>query len=339
MKSKLPILRLAKIAFSLFLALICFKHASAQQSLRPTSSPAPTVAETSSEDGHYRIGPGDVLEIKIAKAPELSLESVRVNHQGLIRMPMIDDEIKAACLTETELANKIRELYLEYKRNPAVGVFVKEFRSQPVAVIGQVNNFHPEGTQFQLRRRVRLLELLTLAGGPSERAGLTVNVIHSSEPTLCGEARPVQGDLGLLVTYQLRDTMRGALEANPILQSGDVVVVPEGEQVYVVGNVIKPSTIPLKEPLTVSRAVAIAGGTAPSTKRDRVRVIRQLGGNVGKQEIIVDLNAVEKKQAADLVLMPNDIVDVPISGTKSFLRSLMGAVAPAVSQMPVRVIP
>jgi protein involved in polysaccharide export with SLBB domain len=102
--------------------------------------------------------------------------------------------------------------------------------------------------------------------------------------------------------------------------------------------VVRPVTIPLKETLTVSRAIALAGGTAPNTKRARVRIVRQLPGQSGKQEILVDLAAIEKRSAVDIVLMPNDIVDVPIDGTKSFLKTLMGAVAPAVSQVPVRVL-
>jgi polysaccharide export outer membrane protein len=128
-------------------------------------------------------------------------------------------------------------------------------------------------------------------------------------------------------------------EANPVLRPGDIVVVPEGAQAYVVGNVIKPSTIPLREPTTVSRAIAMAGGTGVSSQRNHVRVVRQIPGSQVKQEIYVDLSAVEKRKADDIILLPNDIVDVPTSGTKSFLRSLTGAVAPALSQVPVRVIP
>lgn len=308
-----------------------------------TTLTAAAQSQASLSDERYRIGPGDVLDIRVVKAPELSREAVRVDQRGMIRMPMLEEGIKAACLTETELSQAIATLYKEYKRNPHVDVFVKEFESQPVAVIGMVNNFQPEGTQFKLHRRVRLLELLTLAGGPSERAGQTVNVVHGGGPARCEEAETATpqsaDDLKLLSTYNLRDTMRGVLESNPILRPGDIVVIPEGEQIYVVGNVLKPSTIPLKEPLTVSRAIAMAGGTAQSTKKSHVRIIRQVPGGVGKEEIIVDLTAIEKRKANDVALMPNDIVDVPISGTKSFLRTLMGAVAPAVSQVPVRVIP
>ena len=50
-------------------------------------------------------------------------------------------------------------------------------------------------------------------------------------------------------------------------------------------------------------------------------------------------DSIEKKRAEDIPLQANDIVDVPISGTKSLLRSLIGGIAPAVTQLPVRVIP
>jgi len=137
----------------------------------------------------------------------------------------------------------------------------------------------------------------------------------------------------------LADTLKAVQEANPIVRPGDIVSVPQADQVFVLGNVLKPQAIALKEPLTVSRAIAIAGGTAPSTKRDKVRIVRQLAGSTQKQEIYVDLRAIEKNKAEDIALMPNDVVDVPISGTKSILRSLLGTVVPTISQLPVRVIP
>jgi polysaccharide export outer membrane protein len=140
-----------------------------------------------------------------------------------------------------------------------------------------------------------------------------------------------------MTSYKLTETMQGIPGANPFLRPGDIVVVPEGAQAYVVGNVIKPSTIPLREPTTVSRAIAMAGGTGPSSRKDHVRIVRQIPGSQVKQEIYVDLQAVEKRKAEDIILVQNDIVDVPTSGTKSFLRSLTGAVAPAMAQMPARI--
>src|SRR2546425_419520 len=83
------------------------------------------------------------------------------------RIPMIDEPVPAACKTEDELANYIAHVYLVYKRNPSVSVFVKEFQSRPVAVIGAV----VQPGQFRLQRQVRLLELVSFAGGPSDKSG------------------------------------------------------------------------------------------------------------------------------------------------------------------------
>jgi polysaccharide biosynthesis/export protein len=337
---QLRLLTVMTCGMVIFLTSGFFKRVVAQQTSQPGPNSQSLAANASPDDTRYRIGPGDVLDVRVLKSPELSRPDVRVDQRGMIRMPMLEGDIRAACLTETELGQKIATLYLEYKRNPDVDVFVKDFQSQPVAVIGAVNNIHQEGTQFRLHRRVRLLELLTLAGGLNEHAGTSVNVVHAGGPGLCeepGSAGAAESDLGILVSYSLRDTMNGVAAANPILRAGDIVVIPEGEQVYVVGNVKKPLTIPLKETLTVSQAVAMAGGTAPSTKRGKVRIVRQVPGSIGKQEIYVDLSAIEKRKATDVVLLPNDIVDVPLDGTKSFLRTLMGAVAPAISTVPSRI--
>ena len=290
-------------------------------------------------DIRYRIGAGDVLEVRVLRALELSRDAVRVDQQGMIRMPMLANDIPAACLTEGELAQNIAKLYLKYKRDPHIDVFVKEFKSQPVAVIGAVHG----AARFELQRQVRLLELLTFAGGPADRAGQTVQIVHAGGPLVCEKSASAavagDGDTSSFVSYRLSDTLHGLPEANPLVRPGDIVSVPEADQVFVLGNVLKPSAIPIKEPLTVSRAIALAGGTAPSTKKDRIRIIRQLPGSTAKQEIYVDLRAVEKNKAEDVALLANDVIDVPISGTKSVLRSLIGTIAPTVSQLPIRVIP
>lgn len=334
----------------LIICLACAAHTSWAQQQATASAVPPSSAtakqdsaalansnrKPSADDTRYRIGPGDVLEVRVARAPELSRDAVRVDQTGMIRMPMLDVDIRAACLTEPEVAQNIAKLYLKYKKEPHVDVFVKEFQSQPVAVIGAVRG----ASQFKLQRQVRLLELLSFAGGPSENAGQTVQIVHAGGASLCEKETDALANVNSgLVTYKLSDTLQGMPSANPYVRPGDIVQVLQADQVYVVGNVLRPTAIPLKEPITISKAIAIAGGTAPSTKKDRVRIVRQTPGSTTKQEIYVDLGAIEKRKAEDTLLLANDIVDVPISGTKSILRSLVGAIAPTVSQLPVRVIP
>lgn len=286
------------------------------------------------QDDRYRIGAGDVLDIRIYNRPQLSREAVRVEGSGMIRMPLIETEIQAACQTEGELAKEIATRYTKYYRNLQVDVFIKEYHSRQVAVIGAVN----DQSRFELQRRVRLLELLTYAKGPSTKAGQTINIVHSTNTSPCKQANETE-DNAAFSSFKLGDVLAGKPESNPYLEAGDIVTVPEADQVYVVGNVFMPLTIPLREPLTLTRAIAMAGGLKQDTRKDKIRVLRQEPGTSVRKEITVDLYAIEKKRSEDLALAPNDIVDVPTSAGKSFLRSLIQGVVPGVGQLPVRVVP
>jgi polysaccharide export outer membrane protein len=281
-----------------------------------------------------RIGVGDVLDIRTINEPKYSREGVRVDARGLIIIPRVEAEVKAACKTEAELAREITGYYREYLRRPQVDVFIKEYQAQPAAVIGAVT----QPGRFQMQRPVRLLELLSFAGGPTEHAGRFVQIVHSAPQTGC-DAQPPTGEEDAsnsgFDSYVLNDILKGDAKSNPLVQPGDIITIPEAEQVYVVGNVFKPSAIPMKEPLTVSRAIAMAGGTMRDTKSNRVRIVRSTPGSPAKTEIYIDLAAIEKRKAEDVLLQPNDIVDVPTSGTKSVLRSLLGSIAPTVSQVPI----
>lgn len=296
-------------------------------------------------DSRYRIGPGDVLELRVLRAPELSLEAIRVDQRGLIRVPMVEADVPAACRTERELEKEITTLYLKYKRNPHVTVYVKEFNSRPVAVIGAVNS----PGRFELKRRIRLLELLAFVNGPSGNAGKNIQLVRDATAvSRCKELKTAEAEvaslsdsdeLSGLSVYSLKDTLQGNEKANPYVEPGDIVYLPGAEQAYIIGNVLRPQPILLNEPVTVSRAIAMAGGTLPATKSDKIRIVRQEPGGTNKTEILVDLAAIKKNRARDVIIQPGDIIDVPTSGTKTLLRSLMGTIVPTATQLPVRIIP
>jgi polysaccharide export outer membrane protein len=297
---------------------------------------APVTSSAPAPD-RYRIGPGDVLEVRLYKLPDLSRESIRVEEAGTIRMPLINEEIQAACRTENELAKDIAARYLPLMRNPQVDVFIKEYNSRPVAVIGAVN----APGRFQLQRRIRLLDLLSYAGGPAERAGGNIQVVHGAPYPTCESGARTSGNnndaLGIGI-FKLRDTLAGNPRSNPYVRPGDVITVLEFEQIYVIGNVIRPSAFPLKERITLSQAIAMAGGTLPDSQSDRIRILRQNLANNIKQELIVDLKAINKRQAPDVVLLPNDIVEVPTANGRRFLRNILEGVVPGIARFPVRVV-
>jgi polysaccharide export outer membrane protein len=282
----------------------------------------------------YRIGVGDVLEIRVYNRPQLSREAVRVEGNGMIRMPLIEGDIQAACKTEGELAKEISTRYARYYRNLPVDVFIKEYHAREVALIGAVN----EQGRYQMQRHIRLLELLTFAKGPSDKAGRNINIVRGPRADVCASNESPTSD-GKLITLSLNDTLRGDETSNPYVEGGDIVTIPEAEQVYVIGNVYTPKSLPLKETLTVSRAIAMAGGPLRDSKTDKIHIVRRMPGGTEQSEIFVSLAAIAHKKEADLVLQANDIVEVPESTGKSLIRSLMGAVGPSIAQMPVRVIP
>lgn len=329
---------IAAAGVCLALALSASAQPPAEQTAAKTTVATSTTGQASmnaNTGDRYRIGPGDILDIRYFNRSNLSREAVRVEGNGMIRMPLIETEIQAACKTEGELAKEIAARYTKFYRNPQIDVFVKEYHSKPVAIIGAVN----EQSRFELQRRIRLLELLTYAKGPSDKAGQTINIVHSPPSLICQGEPAADEATTAFVSYNLSDTLQGDPRANPFIEPGDIITLPVADQVFVVGNVYTPLTIPLREPITLSRAVAMAGGVKQDSKKDKVRIIRPQPGSTVSKEIVVDLTAIEKKQTADIALLPNDIIDVPVSGSKTFLRGLMGGIAPSVTQLPIRVIP
>ncbi len=319
------------------LAAVCMA-ATAMAQPQPTADSRSATTQTvlspgsaSPDNQRYRIGAGDLLDIHILNRPNLSRDSVRVDGSGMIRMPLIESDIQAACKSEGELAKEISKGYLKYYRNAQVDVFVKEFHAREVALIGAVNS---QG-RYQMQRRIRLLELLTFAKGPSEKAGQTINIIRGPRSDLCTSNSDPADDAGGFISLRLADTMRGEEKANPYMEAGDIVTIPEADQVYVVGNVYHPMAIPIKEPITVSRAIAVAGGPLRDSKTDRIHIIRQVPGSGGQSEMYVSLKEIASKKTEDVLLRPNDVVEVSESTGKSLLRGLMGSAM----QLPIRAIP
>lgn len=331
------------------------------------------IAKVADSDS-YRIGPGDLLDVRVYGRAELTRE-VRVTNQGLIRLPFLE-EIRVACQTEAQLAQLIAERYRKYLRDPQVDVFVKEYKSQPVSVIGSVM----QPGRFQLQRRVRLLELLTFAGGPGANAGGVVHVIRGSAPDFCetveskdgtveeisgiravapaagsngqsGNTRsseldqtmassqatiPVSLDHGdaQLVAYRLRDVLVGTPDSNPFVKPGDIISIPETDQIFVTGAVVKPGAIPMRSRLTLIQALGIAGGFAPDAARNRVRIVRQDPGTKIHQEMVYNIEDIQRKKAEDIVLLPNDVVYAPSSIPKSMGRGILGVSINMLSTIP-----
>ncbi len=289
----------------------------------------------------YKIGVGDVLIIRVFGHAELTRE-MPVQSSGNIRMPFFG-ELQAACLTEPELANQIADKLRKYLKDPQVDVVVKEYRSQPVAVIGAV----AQPGRFQLQRRVRLLELLTYAGGPGMNAGSSVFVIHNNDMASCDKAldapstfdTPGAETNAVLSTLKLKDLLAGSPEANLYVRPGDVVSIPIADQVFVTGGVVRPGALPLGVAMTLFTAISAAGGIGPEASSKNVRLIRQDPETGKRTETIHNLDDIEKRKAEDVTLIASDVINVQGSTVKSLKRSLMQLVPATVSALPLVILP
>lgn len=283
----------------------------------------------------YKLGPGDIIDVVVVRNETLSRSGIRIDNDGFIRMPMLDEDIAAACLNENELAETVKEKYKKYLVKPSVYVNLKEVNSQPVALIGAVNN----PGRFQLQRPARLLELLTFANGPNNRAGRTVQIIHNSDARICQEKLLTKNLLQSeeIVFLPLKETLAGDANANPYLMKGDVIRVVEADQVFVIGNVKNAVAVNLVEKLTLTEALAQAGGVLANSQTEKIKISRLEGAN--RREIVVNLKNIRKKTEEDLVLQPNDIVEVPgESGGKKLFKDVIRTLTTGAAGLPLRVI-
>ena len=170
-----------------------------------------------------------------------------------------------------------------------------------------------------------------------------INVVHAGGPNLCAKDAAGNGakaEAQSLSVFELNDTLKGIDGSNPFVQPGDVVSLPEADQVFVVGYVYQPKAIPLRDkPITVSRAIAMAGGPQREASTSKVRIIRQAADGGSKREIPVDLRAILKLKSPDITLLPNDIVEVGASTSKMIINMLTGSLPAVLSQGAVRAIP
>lgn len=264
----------------------------------------------------YPLGPGDVIDIAVFQVEELN-KTVRINGRGSIILPLLG-EIDVAGTTTQEAEVLLVERLTEFMHDPQVSVFVAEYRSQEISVVGAVQN---PGIKNVNRSRT-LLEMLTLAGGLSEHAGSQVYVQTTDTDPDTGErlARNTIVDLRQLLSNP---------EYNFVLQGGDTVFVPEAGIVFVEGAVEKPGAIRLEEETTVLKAIAQAGGPRYEAIEDEVQVIRRDRDGDGAPEIqTVNLEQVRVTGEHDVVLQDGDIVVVGINsfkrGWRGFWRGFAG---------------
>ncbi len=260
-------------------------------------------AQVNTASGDYLLGPGDLLDIKVFESERLST-TVRVSSRGFVTLPLLN-QVYVEGMSAREAEKTIEDMYkVNYLKDPHVSIFVKEHVSQRITLVGE---FKKPDT-YDYFTKMRLLGVLAMGGGLSEKAGTTVQIRRVSGAK-DGESQLLVVDLDKLV----RD---GQSELNVEILGSDVIFVPEAGTFLVEGAVRNPGAYPINKSLNVREAVGVAGGFKPYAIQDKIALIRYTEDS-DKPEIREI--SFETDDYASIVLKDGDVLLALASGWSKFV--------------------
>jgi polysaccharide biosynthesis/export protein len=306
--------------FQLFLLVVLVGLSAAnldaqQAQASQAASDNPKVAAS----GSLLLGVGDLVEMTVYNVPELTIKT-RISSSGDMYCPLIG-YMRVAGQTTEEAQAAIEKRLSEFVKSPHVSLFVSEYASQGVSVLGEVMR---PGV-YPVLGQQHLFDLLSAAGGLTERAGRSLTVTH-------------RGDPDKTVTIALPRNLDDNSETNVAVFPGDTIIVHKSDIVYVVGDVLRPSGVMMDAGgLTVLQALALAGGTTRTAKLNGARILRK--GPTGMTETPVELKKMLQAKAPDLPLQPNDILVVPSSTGKIMAGRTLEAALQAATLVSIAAVP
>lgn len=263
------------------------------------------------------IGPGDLLHVTVMSEPELE-QHVRVLDSGDVNLPLIGD-VHVSGLDPARAEAAIAKRYLDenFLKHPSVSVFVEQYATQPVSVLGQVVK---PGT-YTITAPRTLLDLLAMAGGLTALADRHIMV----------ERAP--GAKQREVRVFLSNRSDDALLANVMIEPGDTILVPKAGVVYVLGDVRRPGGYPMQNEsrMTVLEAIAMAAGVNRTADEKKAVVIHNVNGQFDAEPLL--LRKIMRGEAPDELLQANDVIYVPFSFAKNVVMGTSSIVASASSAL------
>lgn len=255
------------------------------------------------------IGNGDLLKVSVLGAPE-SDQDVRVGADGNIFLNFIGP-VQVAGLSIEQAQTLIAKKLVSggFFKDPQVSVFAKEYATQGVSVLGEVQK---PGVYPMLGGRT-LFDVLSLAGGTTSKAGKLVSITHRDAP---------QKPTTVMTSNDAAESAHSNVDVYP----GDTVVVSRAGVVYVSGDVHKPSGVIMENgtDMTVLQAIAMAEGVLPDAALNKSKLIRRTP--TGPQEIPLRLKDMFASKAPDVHLQADDIVFIPNSAAKSAGKRSLDAI-------------
>jgi polysaccharide biosynthesis/export protein len=288
-----------------------------------TTAPAlpPSESSATRSTSSFRLEAGDLVEVGVYNVPELTTKA-RVSTKGEIYLPLID-YVRVAGLTAEEAEGLIQKRFADggFVKSPHVSLFVDQYASQGASVLGEV----ARPGVYPVPGQQRLFDLISVAGGFTEKAGRSVAITHRDQPD-----KPI--------TVPLTRNVTDDPESNIPILPGDTIIVHKADLIYVVGDVGRPSGFLMDSGhLTVLQAVALAGGTTRTANLGGARIIHR--GPDGLSEIPVELSKILRAKAPDIKMQADDILFVPTSTTKLIAGRAMEAAVQAATAASIIALP
>lgn len=268
-----------------------------------------------------RLEAGDLVEVGVYNVPELTTKA-RIGSKGEVYLPLID-YVHVSGLTAEEAEDLIQKRLSDggFVKNPHVTLFVDQYASQGASVLGEV----ARPGVYPVPGEQRLFDLISAAGGFTEKAGRSITVTHRDQPE-----KPI--------TVPLSRNVTDNPESNIPVLPGDTIIVRKADLVYVVGEVGRPSGFLMDSGhLTVLQAIALAGGPTRTANLGSARIIHR--GPEGISETPVELKKILRAKAPDVTMQADDILFVPTSATKVFAGRAMEAAMQAATAASIVAIP
>ena len=260
-------------------------------------------AQINTDPSDYLLGSGDLIQVTVFESEELNAK-VRVSSRGFITLPLLG-QVEVKHMTARNAEVHIEDLYREkYIKNPHVSVFVEEHFSQRITLIGQ---FKTPGT-YDYLSKMRLLDVMALAGGLSEEASHTAQIRRMGEK---GQSQTILIDLEKIVR-------EGKDELNIEMNGGDVVFVPEAGMFFVDGAVRLPGAYHIKNRTKLVEALSVAGGLAPYAKTETIILVRHMEGGERK---VLELK-MDDMEVQETAIEDRDLILVLSSGVSKFFHGL-----------------
>lgn len=270
---------------------------------------------------------GDLIEVDVVGSFEYDWRGTLSAEGFLDGVGFLEEPVYGLCKSEEDVAEKIFESYGKFLRNPKIVVRILDRSNRPNSILsGAVKT--PQ--RFQIKRPIYLNELLIISGGLTDKASGEIQIFRPqnlnclaevgekiSSPTLNAETRErfvaAREDNGSqFINIKISDLLTGKTEANPQILSGDIVNVLEAQPIYVIGGVENPKQISTRSKMSLTRAIASAGGLSKDADETKVIIFRR---EEGETKIIeANLSKIKTEQAEDLILQAYDIVEVARRG-------------------------